>query len=71
MGATWPIVVVTTTPSMAAGCVRLPAASSKAMDAVTVPPTSAESVEGVTWSVTGAPVVVKLNVADSTRVTPE
>jgi hypothetical protein len=36
------------------------------MDAVTVPPTSAESVEGVTWSVTGAPVVVKLNVADST-----
>jgi hypothetical protein len=70
-GATWPIVVVTTTPSTAAGCVRLPAASSKAMDAVTIPPTSAESVEGVTWSVTGAPVVAKLNVADSTRVAPE
>jgi hypothetical protein len=70
-GATWPMVVVTATPSTAAGCVRLPAASSKAMDAVTVPPTSAESGDGVTWSVTGAPVVVKLKLADSIRVAPE
>jgi hypothetical protein len=48
----------------------LPAASSSATATVTVPPASAAIVEGVTWRVTGAPVVVKLNVADSTRVAP-